>query len=374
MGFSWVATEVLTGAIIADLPDLDVDKVSRTLGSYTAATGTLPLPTAPPNWERATLEGATNLILLADNPDDPSHGIPIWGGMITKPVRSHGDTVPISVTTLEAYLDRRFVGDKVYTAAGQSDIIADLITSYIATGSNGGIPIRVQYATPGSGVLRDRTYKDQDDMTVYSAMQNLMGVIGGPEWTIEWEWQHSPERITPVLLVGARIGVSAPDGLGPAATFEMPGPVTQFSNPRDYSSGKGANDVMAYSSGQGDVRPQSPRQVIADPERPTFEHRYSPSSSIIDVDTLTGYAMKGVAALAGGTQSLSMSAVAENAPRLGVDWSIGDDIGYKIGGLDENGRDTVPGFPGGIEAVARAIGWELTLGNTPIITPILDGV
>jgi hypothetical protein len=66
----------------------------------------------------------------------------------------------------------------------------------------------------------------------------------------------------------------------------------------------------------------------------------------------------------------------ENAPRLGIDWSIGDDIGYVIGGsaVDERGQEyeTVPGFPGGVQGSARAIGWELNLTGIETVTPVLQ--
>ena len=35
------------------------------------------------------------------------------------------------------------------------------------------------------------------------------------------------------------------------------------------------------------------------------------------------------------------------------------------------GEELVPAFPGGKQGVARAIGWELTLGGNPVLTPIL---
>ena len=368
---SWVATEARTGAIIADLPDLAVESVKRSLGQYEPATATLPLPTAPQNWERATLEGATNLILLAENPSDPSHGVPIWGGMITRSTRGRGDTIELTLATLEAYTDRRFVGDITFSATGQNDIVKSLIDTYVATGPNGGVPIRVQFATAGVGARRDRTYTDDSDKSIYSVLSELSAVIGGPEWTIEWEWQHGPERITPVLYVGDRIGNAVPAGLGPAASFDMPGSVTDVTYVRDYSSSNGATDVMAVSSANADLRPKSPHIVTPDPSRPTFEYRWTPSTSITDVGTLTDHARAAAAALADGLSSVSLAASMTNAPRLGVDWSIGDDIGFSIGGIDEAGLDTVPAFPGGLSGTARAIGWELTLGNTPIITPIL---
>ena len=364
MGFSWVSTEALTGKIIADLPDLQVERVKLSLGRYESATASMPLPTAPNNWERATLEGASNLILLADNPNDPAHGIPVWGGMVTSSNRDGTDVLPMSVATLEAYLDRRFVGDQTFTQVGQNDIFQTLIANYVAAGSNGGLPIRVQVVNGGVGTLRDRTFKDQDDKTVYSAIRDLAGVIGGIEWAIGWEWQTNPERITPVAYVGDRIGTAVTPGLAPAATFYLPGSVASVVNPRDYSNGRGANDVMATSSGQGDVRPQSPRQVFADPDRPTFEHRFSPSTSITEISTLTEYAEAALAVLKDGIRSVGLTAATGNAPRLGVDWNLGDDLGFDI---------TAPAFPNSKVGVARAIGWELELGGVEFVTPVLAG-
>jgi len=70
--------------------------------------------------------------------------------------------------------------------------------------------------------------------------------------------------------------------------------------------------------------------------------------------------------MADGTTAVSLRAVAEEAPRLGVDWFIGDDIGYAIGA-------EVPGFPGGLSGTGRAVGWELTLTEPQMVEPLLLG-
>ncbi|TFB96518.1 MULTISPECIES: hypothetical protein [unclassified Cryobacterium] len=409
---TWVATDLRTGLLLADLPDLDVSNVKATIGRYESTTATLPIPSAPENWQRATLEGAACLNLLSD-------GNPIWGGNVTKRIRDESDKITISLVTVESYLDRRYVGDVSYGATvanpsipsvGQNNIVASLVNAYIADGAKPGLPIRVQFTTAGVGALRDRTYLDASDKTVYSALTELMGVIGGPEWTVGWEWQHNPERITPVLYVGDRIGAAVPSGMGPAATFEMPGSVISVSMLEDYSAGKGANDVMAVSSASGSVRPQSPRQLSAGTSRPTFEYRWTPSTSITDVGTLSAHAQQALGILSNGSATVNLSAVVSDAPVLGVDWSIGDDIGFAIGGLEDDpamkavttktgfdlftdvfhdifgtpgkssialarantlGRESVPAFPGGFAGVARCIGWELEISETPIITPTL---
>jgi hypothetical protein len=388
--------------VITDLPLFDVGSVKRTVGQYETASGTLPIAAnvAPADWQRATMEGASHLWLLADNPDDPAHGIPIVGFLINRNSTDDSDAITLDLATIEAYLDRRYVGDKTYVQVGQNAIVADLINSYILDGAGGlnGIPIRVQYT--GAGTLRDRSYLDLDDKTVYSVLTALSGVIGGPEFSIGGEWQHNPERITPVLYVGDRVGVAATAGLSPAATFEMPGGVTKFKMVRDYSASKGATSVMAVSTANGNVRPQSAPQVAVQSDRPTFELRYTPSTSITDVATLNGHAQAALKNVSSGAVSVALSAIDSTGSRLGVDWSLGDDVGFGIGGtiidgrrvtisdvftdvftdrfgadatipVNTNGTDSVPAFPGGIQGTARAISWLLTLGNTPEVTPTL---
>jgi hypothetical protein len=382
MGYSWVSVDAETGNVLNDLPDLTDGSggtitVAQTIGRYETVTASLPLPTAPPDWDRSTTPGAANLILLADNPNDSTHGIPVWGANVTQQEVNETDQVSLSLATLEAYFDRRYVGNAPFTNVGQNDIINSLVNSYIKVGPAGGIPIRVQYVTAGAGKLRTRTeFTDVSDKTIYSILTDLMSVQGGPEWTIGWEWQTAPERITPVLYVGDRIGSAVMAGMGANATFEMPGPVRSFKRLRDYSDGKGANSVIATSSGQGTSRPQSPAQLFADPIRPTYEYRWSPSTSISDVNTLTSWAQSALTQMTGGTTTLAMDAIASDpgCPQLGVDWFLGDDVGFNIGGPDANGVETVPGFPGGYKGTGRAIGYTLEVTETPIITPILTNI
>lgn len=357
MRYAWVATEILTGRILADLPDLAVSSVKQSIGKYESTTASLPLPTAPEGWLRATLPFGSVLVLL-----DEAANVPVWGGVVTKRTRNSGDTVELSLATMEAYFDRRYVGNITYAQAEQNGIITDLTNRYIKAGSNGGLPVRVQTLT--AGLLRDRTYEDESDKSIYSVMQELSGVEGGPEWTVGWEWQHDPERITPVLYVGTRVGNPATPGLSPNATFEIPGPVTFAELNEEFTTGKGGNDFMAVSTADADVRPQSDHIIVLDLLRPTLEERWTPSTSITSKATLNAHAQAKALILAGGTNTLSLASVTQNAPRLGVEWGIGDDIGYVVNS---------PAFPGGISGVVRAIGWQLDFGNPETITPILQG-
>ena len=399
MTFAWVATNARDGAILADLPHLECSSVKRSIGRYEPASASLPLPNAPENWQLATRPGGANLHLLSD-------GVPIWGGMVTQRPKDLTDILPLSLATIESYLDRRYMGDVTYAATGQNDMVADWFARFVTTGPLGGVPFRVAYSTPGVGALRDRAYLRSDRKTVYSALTELSAVLGGPEWTVEWEWQHSPERITPVFYVGDRVGSAATPGLAPAATFQAPGCVIAAVLTEDYSAGKGANSVIAYSSATAGTVPTSLAQVGPDDGRPTFEVDIQPSTSITDIATLTGHAQSALASLAPGGSALALSANVTTAPPLGIAWVLGDDVGYQIGGLEVDprhtigdiyadiwsdtwsdtwgvltghgriqtnpaGRESVLAFPGGISGVMRAIGWELTLDGVQVVTPIL---
>jgi len=392
MAFSWLSVDARTGVVLADLPLLSVDTIKRSICRYDSAAASLPLAPPPVGWELATREGGAVMVLLDD-------ATPIWGGLVTQSPRGSGNTLEMHLATIEAYFDRRYVGDVTYTQVGQNAIVASLVTAYIASGPLGGLPIRV-VMLGGAGTLRDRTYTDASDKTVYSCLTELAAVDGGPEWTVEWEHLTGPERYTPVLYVGARIGSAATPGLAPAATFDLPGCVTEAVVFRDYSAGKGANSVVAVSTAVADVRPQSLPQVAADDGRPTYEYRFTPSTSITEISTLTAHARSALATLAPGAVAITLSANVGSAPPLGTAWVLGDDVGYALGGLASDGamrtandlfpdlftetfgvtgptlvypdgRDTVPAFPGGISGITRCVGWELSLGSTSIVTPVL---
>lgn len=352
---TWLGCDLVTGEIIEELPDLRPSGPLRSLlGAYSSTTFILPIPLggngAPPrDWVAATEPGRTMIVaVLADRP--------VWAGIVL--VRSGGTeaTVELGCATLEAYLDRRYVGDHDWESADDIAVIA----AGLAADANDVEGIGLVVDAPATGVLRDRTYLDQDDKTVYSALRELMGVEGGPEWTIALDWTDSTHTaVAKILRVRRRIGHSGT----PAAVFDASSEA-RYTFREDYSSGSGANHVVATSSGEGEDRPQS------DPARaeeliaagwPRWEHRYSPSSSITEQETLDAHAAAALAVMARGSRILTITARFDAYPVLGTDWGIGDDIGYELTGHRH---------PTGLTGIARAIGWELdSLAGT--VAPIL---
>lgn len=352
MALSWISVNSNTGAVIADLPDLRVEgALKRTIGRYETQTAILPLDGAPENWKTATRKKSVFLVALDDPIQNEPRGLPLWGGYVIEKEPNEGSELPISMATAEDYLNDRYVGDESFYTWPQNDIVEYLVLKYAATD---GIPIRV-VKLPGANPVRGRTYLDKEDKTLYAVLDELSGVEQGPEWTIEWEWVDE-RALGLVLYVGARIGSAAPAGLGPASWFELPGNVQKASLRDGYRRGEGANDVMAVSSGSADARPQSPRQVAPYDGRPKIEYRWSPSTSITEIDTLTGHAQRGLASMKAGAVELSITATRDESTQF----MLGDDVGFNL---------TAPAWPDGISGVARALGIEIT---TTTITPVLD--
>lgn len=364
MTLSWLSVNANDGSVIADLPTLRQDgSLKQTLMRYETVTARLPMDDAPPNWRQATRKGAVFLVALDEPDESEPRGMPVWGGLVIKRTREVGAGVRMSMVTAEGYFDRIYLGDEAFTNTAQNIIVKTLVEKYAATTeTQRGLPIRVEIMG-GDGMLRDKnTWTDASDKTLYSALRDFSGLIGGSEWTVGWEWVDA-SRLGLVLYVGDRIGSPAPAGLNPAAQFTLPGNIADSPAPElveGYGASEGANDVMAVSSGVEDARPQSPHQSVTTDYRPRFEYRWTPSTDIKIIDTLTSHAQRALAAMKDGTLALSFSATRSEAPRLNRDWRIGDDIGFDI---------TADEFPDGLVGTARCVGWEMT---DTTITPLVD--
>jgi hypothetical protein len=416
VAYSWIAVDALTGKKWGDLPDFSIDTASLIFGQTQTAQGSYPVASdsTPVDWLLGTVPWAVAILLVSDAAPNP-----LAGWYINQRVRSDGDVLTIPMVTGEGYFERRYVGTPgAFTQVDQNTIAASLVSSFAATppaGSSGlsGLPITVN-VFGSAGTLRDRTnYLDANDQTLATALQELSGVQGGPEWTVTWQHLSSPERWFPVFNVGTRIGSPVTAGLGPQAVFTMGGTsrggsVTAVTFTEDYSSGKGANFVTATGMTAADgTRPQQSVSA-ADIRRPALEYRWNPSTTITDPATLLAHALQTLPLMKDGSRALTLSTIAFEGPMFGVDYFMGDTVGYSIGGLVDDPLmvlvstpvdvfptsfpltfgtvgtssafvprqvESVPEFPGGLKGQARVVGIQFQPDvPTPIVTPILAGV
>jgi hypothetical protein len=229
-----------------------------------------------------------------------------------------------------------------------------------------------------------RTYAVTDRKTVLTNLTELNGIIGGPEFTITWQHLTNPERWLPVFNVGTRIGTPATAGLAPAISFELGGTapggsIVDFAYSEDYSVGKAANYVTQYSPALTAAGTPPTDQSLAytgNLRQLELDSTSNPSTSIITTTDLLMHAQQTLPIMQNGARGIALSIKGNVFPQFGVDYQVGDDVSYRIGGYDATGKDTVPPIPGGIFGVARVVGVRRQNPDspTPITTPILVGI
>ncbi|MEU1293066.1 hypothetical protein ABZ439_11630 [Streptomyces sp. NPDC005840] len=349
---AWYGCDVRTGGIIEELPALTpTGALSSRLGSSTSTSFSLALAGAPRGWEAATDQGRTMLVGV-----DTATDIPVWAGIVLTREGGSAPTVSLQAATPEAYFDRRYSGAVTAFQQDQGAIIASALGPVLVQG-----PAFV-LDNPGTGRLADYTVADGDDRTALSVLQELMGVDGGPEWTVDVAWADASRSgfVLPVR-VRSQIGTQAPQ---PEGVFDFPGSVSSYTLSESYEQGKGATAVIARGEGEGDARLTSALQVGAVEAAgwPRWEHRFTPASGVTDPAQLTAAAVKSVGLMQTGAQVWQIEAVASEAPRVGRDWALGDTVRLAV--------ESSPRHPAGIEAIARAWAWELDPGADRV-RPIL---
>jgi hypothetical protein len=347
----WLGCDLQTGQVIEELPALTPSgPISRMLGKPANASFTLNLAGAPHGWEAATAPGRTMIVAVADD-------TPVWSGLVLTRSGGSAPTIDLGTATPEAYFDRRYTADHTWTQQDESSVVASgLIGDTLVNG------MCLIVDAPATGTLRDRAYLDSDDSTVLSRLQELMGVDGGPEWTVDVQWAGA-SAVDLVARVRKQIGSLT----APSAIFTYPGDVVDYTLAESYEASKGANVVRARGEGEGDERATSPdmtASALLAAGIPRYDYRWTPSTSITSVDVLTAHATAALAAMQYGAQVWTIEAVATYAPRLGVDWGLGDTIGLHV--------IASPRHPDGLLVTARAWGWEWDISGNRI-KPILLG-
>jgi hypothetical protein len=171
--------------------------------------------------------------------------------------------------------------------------------------------------------------------------------------------------ITPTLTYGSRIGQPVNAGAEPNVTIESADLEAGSAFNEDYSPGQGANVVTCYGASSGasnGALPVATAQEVDLKGRPLWTYVYSPNQTVTDVNVLASYASQALTQMADGAQPLTMTIANDLiGKQFGVDWQLGDDIGWVIEG---------PAFPEPVTGVSRCVSYQADLST---ITPILKG-
>lgn len=348
---AWFGCDLQTGGIIEDLPSLTPSgPLSRRLGDVTTLQAALSLPGAPRGWAEATAPGATMLVAV-----DTTTDTPLWAGAVVSREGGSDQSVQLGAATLERYLDGRYPGAQTLIGADQGAVITALVTPALTAGP----PLVID--APATGVTMDYLAQDGDDKTILSCLQELMGMDGGPEWTVDIQWNSAHSGFEFPLRVRPSVGLHG----ATAPTFDFPGCVSAYTLAESYEAGKGATVVIARGEGEGISRLTSAPHVatvLIASGWPRWEYRFTPATGVTDPDQLEAHAARTLALMAQGAQVWSVEAVASRAPRLGPDWGLGDSIHLAV--------ETSPRHPAGADMTARCWAWELDAGADRV-RPIL---
>lgn len=367
---TWLGCRLGDGRVIAELPDI-TGTVSRVLGRYTSASLQTPIPRGGPSAVpldtvlQAMAPARTMIVAVVND-------IPTWAGIPLPRRRGTPATMRVGCVSVEGYLRHRSVRNHTWRQEDEASVIAAGLLADAGDIAGVGNGINLIIDAPPTGRLRDRTYLASDRKTVYAALTELMGVRNGPEWTIDLDWTDS--TMTAVALIArvrSRIGVAAAN---PSAIFETTADSVFASQGaadatyellEDFSERRYGNYVVAYSSGEGEDQPASTPAIdtaALAAGSPIWERHFQPSSSIIEVDTLNDHAVAELARVKDGLRNLTIAARWSSYPRYGVDWRLGDDIGWDLVGH---------GHPDGFTGQGRAIGFELDT-QAGVIRPLLQ--
>lgn len=345
--FQFLAVSLVDGTVLAELPNLQWTRLSYRFEETTSETVMLPWQDICSNWDEATTPYQVAVLLACDE-------TVLWGGIVVKRERSfEGVGISLTLATVEHYFNSVYVKDLAYSNQDQCAMVGDIVSKTL-DGHRFGLSVEVS----PSDVKRDRTYSAGADKTLLSVLQELANVLHGPEWCTMWR-KVDGGRYQPVLKVADRIGSSTV-----ITTFDE-SVMTSFTVAEDYTSGYGANSVLAVSTADADKRPQSDVMTVAQPARPVVEYVFQPSSSIVNKETLNSHAQSTLLQMKDGTRTIRFGLSLLTAPEIYQDWQPGDLISWDIA----DGRGFFAGFSHGI---ARIIGYEIDFTGAWTITPVLQ--
>lgn len=316
----WVAVDPGTGKPIESLPGL---RLESSLPSYVGrgdqVSLSLPVPARPKDWMTAT---EPNRAVLVCHFDDEDQTI-LWAGPMVRRSHGSGPTISVVADSVDGWLDRNqvgtLIGDYAVTGRDQSLILADLLAPAAAY-FHGHINVTL------SGVTRDLAIADSEDKTLATAISALMGLDGGPEYRIGWEWD-SEGCLCLAAQVGPRIGTTRPAVL-------LSG--VEWTRTDDYTSGRGATIVTATATNSGTSRPQSTwtaSDLLAAGYLPV-EIRWTPDTAASATEILAEYAWSKLQLVRQGTAGIEISFRPSNAAMINRDFHVGDVIQVDLSNPD----------------------------------------
>lgn len=393
--FSYVATDVLTGRLLAASIPLRVQSASRVVSDVGELTGYLPLD-ADPALNRAYIEALTPrrsmLWMLQD-------GFPIWGGIVWD--TAHQDVLqnrlPITAKTPESLLAGRLIP----SAGAFSGDVFDIFRQLVGYGLGQLIPQFAQVIGPNAGIANLSFEQQQagfsDELTLgvsnvlqaagsiyegtYSNWQTILSAAQQFATADEFEFTVEPIRDAGGNL-GFLVRLGAP-GIGrydnPGWQLRYPGNVQTYGRP--VMGSQAANQLIVTSSANGSGQTytsQSPHGVdTADLDAGFPLMQVAATWSGVGVTSqaqANQYADYLLAGYSAGTMVPSVT-IAGGMEPLARQISLGDAVAF-VATSNLDPADPNTGAPG-LRLTARLSGWTVVPpeeGQAESFTPHLGAL
>lgn len=331
--YTFVTADLLTGAVIRT-----VQPASATWERKLNAPGSATLTFHIDQFPLAVVE--PNLVAVYILRDDHV----LFAGWVTKVSANGGSrTAQVGLTELTGYLYRRSLrSTRTYAGVPQVDIVANLIDY---TNANDGIGLAPVAQLGSVGITRDRAYEGLERHNVGTLIENLTGVIGGPDYELRVRSNGAGGFVREVLIA---------DSLGRALPLVYEAGVNLSSWSVNVDGDEHANRVDATGAGQG------PGLLIATAQEPVTQYpRFDGVTayrSVTNQSTLAEYADGDLARLA--------RPILQPAIQMAF-----DDIGIGSGSIrpGDTFRVTIDDGMAQFDDLARLIGWKFdyTVGKPP---------
>lgn len=368
--YTYFATEITSGRVVAELPLTGVTAERNLKGGKFGATLSMKAQVLPPLFDGETdaarfARSATRLQELRETTTPGKYsivvdrdGVPVGEWIIWQ--RTTAEPYTLQGSEFLSILDHRFVGRSQtvdFQFVDQSVIAATLVSQTMTSGAGlpayldvpgfGGVPQDPQFL---SGQLRQRTYQVADN--VGQRLAELSDVQGGFDMTVSTRWRS----VASTRYVQRTLSIGYPRaGYDWGFVFDQPGPgypggaIVSLSYDEDAANL--ASQVWALGQGNGtdQLLGYASRNDLQGRSFPVLERSVS-YSTVSDQRTINGYA----AALVNASQSAELPPVVvvrADADPVFPTYSLGDRVLVVL--------DPTPALPSGYRNAVRILGFTL---------------
>lgn len=343
--YTYLACDLLTGAILAELPlsDVSFSSVLSGAGEFSSTLSISDQRVQKIDPITATEPGRTALYVDRD-------GVLVWGGILwVRRYNPRTEQLTLSGNEFWSYLRRRYItDDKVFTATDQLTIAQNLV-NYAQSKPGGNIGVVVGSNT--SGVLRDFAAYGYERKQVAEAVEELSDLDNSFDFAVDLAYDVSMQPTKTLNFSYPRRGRTAPDS---GFVFEFPGN-TILEPSWDEDGAKMSNTLYGQGQGEGEdmVRSVIATPTMLDAGYPLLEDVVSAkdvgSQGVLD-DRIRAIAEARVKPV-----TLPKLTVRANAEPVLGSYITGDDVHVSI---------TSKRFPNGIETTRRILEISVTPADT----------